>query len=151
MSHLPMEQTHVFLRFSGVADQRWEIIQAWKGFPKSTIGSQLIRSLDIICANLVEGDGRYSDGEAIHFFTIARASARESKYWISVSSRRGLISESLSAELVESLNHGMQMLNKLIEYRRRTKNQGSVKEATAQYNHDSGGHIEYSEVASKDT
>jgi four helix bundle protein len=128
MSHLPIESTDVFQPFELVANAGWNTVQDWPWFPKSTIGSQLVGALDSICANLSEGDGRYSDAEALHFFTIARASARESQHWIKVAAQRRLMPDGQAGMLVDDLDRGMQMLNRLINYRRRTKNQGFVRE-----------------------
>src|SRR4051794_40587169 len=91
--HMPIEQTAMFQRFVAVADQMWDMVHGWPSLAQRTVGQQLLRSADSVGANLVEGDGRYSDADALHFFTIARASARESRYWIERASHRKLISQ----------------------------------------------------------
>ncbi len=128
-----MEETEVFGRFIDVADLVWESVQKWNAFAKSTTGKQLVRATDSVGANLVEGDGRYSDAEAIHFFEIARGSAREAKYWINVAKRRRLLTADIALGYARSLDSGMQMLNRLIAYRRKTKNVGIVREEIAAY------------------
>jgi len=138
MSHLPIEDTEVFQCFLSVAQEGWELVQTWERFAKSTIGRQLVRSLDSIGANLVEGDGRYGEAEGIHFFVIARGSARESKYWLHVAERRRLVSINRADELISRLEVGMRMLNGLINYRRAHKSSQQVREETAEYGTDSG-------------
>lgn len=104
MSHQPIEDTQVFNCFVGVAQQGWDLVQPWNHFAKSTIARQLVRALDSIGANLVEGDGRYGTADSIHFFVIARASARESRYWIGVAESRNLIPVEQARSLVAQLD-----------------------------------------------
>lgn len=75
--HRPMEELTVFARFEEVSDRVWEVVQGWRQLAQDTIGKQLIRSADSVGANLVEGDGRYSKADALHFFVIASGSIRE--------------------------------------------------------------------------
>jgi four helix bundle protein len=83
----PTEETEVFRLFDEVSDSVWDIVANWDSFAKKVIGIQLITSLDSLVANLVEGDGRYRPNDALQFFVIARASAREGKLWIQRRSR----------------------------------------------------------------
>src|SRR5438105_2918038 len=89
--HVPIEQMEFFRIYVAVADWTWAAVGHWSPFARDTVGKQLVRAIDSVGANLVEGDGRYSDAEAVHFFYIARASARESKYWFQRAVTRGLI------------------------------------------------------------
>lgn len=93
----------------------------------------MIRSADSVGANLVEGDGRYSDADALHFFVIARASARETRYWLTKAKKRDRIAGDLADRLIGEIEAGTQMLNGLINHRRKTKNLGLVREAFADY------------------
>ena len=134
MNHLPIEQTKVFQCFVQVANDGWDLVQPWDGFAKSTLGKQLVRSLDSIGANMAEGGGRYGTTNSLHLFVIARASARESKYWISVAESRRLVATDKVAELLSSIDKGTQMLNSLINYRRRHKSNEAVRELESEYN-----------------
>jgi four helix bundle protein len=106
------------------------------GLQSDTVARQLVTSADSIPANLSEGDGRYSDGEAIHFFYIARASARELLNWISVALERNLISQDQSQRWVTEINGATQELNNLINYRKANKNVRAVREERADYGTD---------------
>jgi four helix bundle protein len=137
VAHTPIEQTAVFQRFDEVSRRVWEIVVDWDGFAKRTCGEQLVRAVDSVGANLVEGDGRYSDADALRFFEYARASAREARYWLSKAVERKLVEAITGSELIEAVERGTQMLNALINYRRKTKNSGVVREEAALYGWDS--------------
>ena len=130
--HQPIEESEIFRLFEECADKvsRWSL--SWNGYVKATIGTQFIRAIDSVNANLVEGDGRYSDAEAIQFFRIARASARESKLWATRAAKRNLVSSEAISDFLLDLTSATKQLNLLINYRRRTKNLG-VKETPSLY------------------
>ena len=113
-----MEELAVFARFEKVSDQIWDLVQGWRLLAQDTIGKQVIRSADSIGANLVEGDGRFGKADALHFFVIARGSARETSLWVSRAQKRKLITASEATELLQLLADGLRMLNNLITYRR---------------------------------
>jgi len=133
MSHLPIEKTDLFRHFDDLSDADWDNTVNWTGFAQDVLGQPLLWAQDSVGANLVEGDGRYSDGEAIQFLINARGSARESRYWLRKVKKRGPINAPQIDEKVENVELGLRMLNSLINYRRRTKNQGVVKEPAAEY------------------
>jgi four helix bundle protein len=118
--HQPMEELMVFARFEEATGRIWDMVQQWKPLAQDTIGKQVIRSADSIGANLVEGDGRYSKADSLHFFVIARGSARETCLWVKRAQERHLVSSQEAAELLQLLADGMRMLNNLITYRRNT-------------------------------
>lgn len=131
--HLPMEETKLFRQFVQVADKTWSIVIRWDTFAKSTVGKQLVRSIDSVGANLVEGDGRFSDKEAVHFFLIARGSAREARYWINRAEVRDILRPDNAKELIDSLVDATRQLNGLIRFRRQGQLKGAVREARSAY------------------
>ena len=131
--HVPMEDMEVFRRFVEVADGIWEEVSKWSALAVDTVGKQLIRATDSIGANLVKGDGRHSDAEASHFFVIARASARESRYWLQRASKRRILSTEVATEYIERITSATQLLNRLIRYRRNQTGAKQVREATEPY------------------
>jgi len=133
MSHLPIEQTKVYEEAKSLANQVWFRVRQWESFARWSVGRQLCECLDSVGANLAEGDGRYSDGDAIHFFVIARGSLREAGYWIDVSGDRELLDIGTSIELKTKVESIRRKVNGLINYRRSTKNTNLVKEETAGY------------------
>ena len=134
MVHQPIENLEVFALFEEVATWAWEKVASWEYFEKRTVGDQLVRAADSINANLVEGDGRYTTNDSLRFFYIARASARETELWITRAISRGLLDEPEGSAKLKKLKIAMRLLNNLIEYRRRSKEAGFVKEDLASYN-----------------
>ncbi len=131
--HVPIEQTEVFQLCRQVANSARRLATEWPEFAKRTIATQLVRSADSICANLVEGDGRFTTADAIRFFVIARGSARETRYWISVAADRHLIERSAAGELSNLICSATRQLNGLIRYRQQTKHEPMVREHIAPY------------------
>src|SRR4051794_36167695 len=107
----PIEELDVFRVFEGLSDEVWELSMKFHWFAKQTVGKQMVRAADSVGANLVEGDGRFSDPEAIHFFFIARGSARELRYWITRCERRRLIDSNKAKDLIAKIHRGALMLN----------------------------------------
>lgn len=132
-SHLPIEEMEVFEKFESVSDWFWTEVKSWGPFEKDTMGKQLVRAADSVGSNLVEGDGRYSDKDSIHFFVIARASARETRLWLRRSAKRGLVSQDAARAQIEVLNDGGRMLNALIRAKRHKISALSVQECSKQY------------------
>lgn len=133
MAHQPIEQLDVFALYEEVSAWVWKKVKSWDSFARNTIGDQLVRSIDSVNANLVEGDGRYSTSDSLRFFVIARASARESRLWIQRAVLRELIEESEGKNYLDKLERATRLLNLLIDYRRKSKSDGLVREETAPY------------------
>ena len=130
--HLPIEETEFFKKFEGICDEIWDVVEKWKPLAQDTVGKQLIRAADSVGANLVEGDGRFGDADSIRFFIIARASARETRYWIRRAIRRKLIPDTKGKYFVDTLIEATKALNTTINYRR-NRNPDTVKEELAMY------------------
>ena len=130
--HLPIEETDLFKAFCSVADEIWNITMEWAWFPQSTVGKQLVRAIDSVGANLVEGDGRYTDADTIRFFIIAGGSAREATYWLERARIRGLIELEVCLSLIGRVNAASKALNAMITYRRK-HSYSAVREELAPY------------------
>ena len=135
--HLPMERMEFFRRFVAIANWAWGAVSDWKPLAQDTMGKQLIRACDSIGANLVEGDGRYSDPDAVHFFVIARASARETRYWLERAADRNILVRETANRQIQELTAATRALNQLISYRRSRKSNDRVREPFVPY--DIGG------------
>ena len=131
--HLPIERMETFRRFEDVSDRVWKAVRKWDAFARDTLGKQLVRAADSVGANLVEGDGRFGTGDSLQFFVIARASARETRYWIRRAVRRDLISTEIGCELASELIAATRMPNALITYRRDKGGSQKIREYRAAY------------------
>lgn len=137
--HVPIEEMAFFKQFVEVADRVWRIVSRWAPLAMDTVGKQLVRAIDRVGATLVEGDGRYSEAEAVHFFTIARGSARETRYWINRAAVRNLMTPDEANEILATLTSATRQLQSVIRYRRSCIRKTSrVHEELASYVLDSG-------------
>ena len=118
---MPIEETEVFHLYRHLSNRIWRHVKRWDSFDRDTVGKQLVRAIDRVGATLVEGDGRFGDAESILFFRVARASAREARFWLTASSDRGLIEQAEVLEMVKELISATRQLNGLINYRIRHK------------------------------
>lgn len=129
----PIEETDLFLLFDEVSDWAWDKTAGWEWFEKKSVGMQLVTSLDSVVSNLVEGDGRYRSADGLHFFVMARASAREGRLWIRKAAKRGLVDKQDADKQIEKLESAAKQLNALIQFRRSTTATLGVKEETLAY------------------
>ena len=132
--HIPIEKIEFFPRFVSVADWVWRCVGNWEPLARDTVGKQLIRAADSVGANLGEGDGRYTDADSLRFFVMARASARETRYWLQRAMQRNLISLEQGDAQIAVLTSATQLLNRLIPYRRdRKRLPTQIKEENVSY------------------
>lgn len=88
-----IEELEIYKIALGLSDKIWKIVVGWEKFEKNTIGSQLIRAIDSVGANLSEGYGRGNKTDNARFSKIARGSLFETKHWLLLSHNRKLISQ----------------------------------------------------------
>jgi four helix bundle protein len=129
--HQSIEELDVFKRFEELADWGWNCTATWDKFAKWTVGIQMVRALDSVVANIVEGDGRYSTGDSLRFFDYAKASALEARRWIIRAGKRGLVDSDEAKERCGQIDQACRLLNNLITYRRDFKN--NIRESVTPY------------------
>ena len=93
MARTGFENLRVYQLAEEITDRVWEIVLKWDSFSQSTIGKQLVNSVDSIGANIAEGTGRGSFADNRRFAKIARGSLFEVKYWLRRAYTRKLLSE----------------------------------------------------------
>lgn len=111
MARSNFEELHVYRLAESLADQVWDIVLTWQGFPKDTVGKQLVRAADSIGANIAEGSGRGSYQDNRRFIRIARASLHETKHWLRRAFKRGLLSQPETEALKKVLDELAPRLN----------------------------------------
>lgn len=133
-----MSETELAKRQRRLANQVWNLVSGWSPFARDTVGKQLVRSIDRVGANLIEGDGRYRDGDALHFFVISRGSLREAEYWISLAKDRELLIPDDANSILDELSQLGRMLNAFINFRRQNKDKNIVREDLNPYRIEDG-------------
>ncbi|MFO5476300.1 MAG: four helix bundle protein [Dolichospermum sp.] len=91
MAKSNFENLQVYQLAEKLADNIWNIVLHWEEFPKATIGKQIVRSVDSIGANIVEGCGRYNFQDNRRFVRIARGSLNETRHWLRRAYKRNLL------------------------------------------------------------
>jgi len=100
---LPLDEIEVYQRSMQLGELVWKVVNNWKYYSQSTIGKQLVKSVDSIAANISEGYGRYFYKENRNFCFYARGSLTETKTWIVKAKNRNLISEKDFSFLIREL------------------------------------------------
>lgn len=129
----PIEDTDLFRAYLALADRLWNIVGWWTPLAADTVGKQLIRAADSIPAYLIQGDKCHTDPETILPLLAARASARETRYWLQRARTRELLTTREADELLQSLTDATRLLNALIHTRRNAGNSPSVREEAELY------------------
>ncbi|MBE9049953.1 four helix bundle protein [Nostocales cyanobacterium LEGE 11386] len=91
MKRPDFEDLEVYQLAERLANEIWKIVKGWDNFTKDTLGKQIVRSADSICANIAEGRGRYSDQDNRRFVKIARGSLYETISWLRLAYARQLL------------------------------------------------------------
>jgi len=107
MERTNFEKLQVYQLSEKLADSIWNIVSAWDGFAKDTVGKQIVRAADSIGANIAEGSGRGSLQDNRRFVRMARGSLYETIHWLRRSYMRKLLSQTETKKvraLVEELS-----------------------------------------------
>jgi four helix bundle protein len=101
----------------------WSIYEKLPKQLQFNIGDQALRSVDSIGANIAEGYGRYHYKDSIKFYYNARGSLWESKHWLFLLFKRGLMDKLLYDNMMSDINILGKKLNNFIEsIRKRVQN-----------------------------
>lgn len=92
----------------------WNIVLNWSYFAQSTIGSQFVRAIDSISANIAEGFGRYSKKDKIKFYRYALGSIKEALDWNEKAKARKLLTKEEYTHILEELTKLPQEIYSLI-------------------------------------
>jgi four helix bundle protein len=94
MSRTNFENLRVYKLSEELADEIWKIVFRWNTFAKDTVGKQIVRSADIIGANIAEGTGRHNFLDNQRFVKIARGSLNETQHFLRRAFKRELLTPS---------------------------------------------------------
>lgn len=114
--YLKLNDIDAYKRAFHLSNKVWNVVISWDHFAKNTVGSQFVRAVDSVSANIAEGFGRYSKKDKIKFYRIASGSLKESFDWNEKAKYRNLISEEIYSEILKELNQLPLEINQLIKY-----------------------------------
>jgi len=115
------ESLAVYQLSEKLADAVWDMVVGWAGFPKDTVGKQLVRAADSIGANISEGSGRGSFQDNRRFVRIARGSLNETRHWLRRAFKRKLLDEKQVAALKPLIDELAPRLNAYLKSIGKTK------------------------------
>ncbi|PIG94066.1 four helix bundle protein [Gloeocapsopsis sp. IPPAS B-1203] len=111
MGRPDFESLDVYRLAEGLANQVWQVVKHWDTFAKDTVGKQIVRAADSICANIAEGRGRYNFKDNQRFVKIARGSLYETISWLRLAYTRQLINGEQSVKLKQIIDELSPKLN----------------------------------------
>jgi four helix bundle protein len=120
-----------------VSDEIWNIVNSWPPFARKSVGTQWVRAVDSIGANIAEAYGRYHYGEKIHFLYFARGSVFETKYWLNRSLSRGLKENPTTITMGENLSEIARQVNAFtnsLKTRRGAQQSKNIRDESIGYN-----------------
>ena len=99
MSKPDFEELIVYQLAEKLANKIWNIVREWDYFEKDTVGKQIVRSADSVCANIAEGRGRFNDQDNRRFVRIARGSLYETICFLRLAYIRKIITKEQALKL----------------------------------------------------
>ena len=110
-----LNRLNVYKNALSLSDMAWHIYLALPKALQFDIGSQFLRSIDSIGANIAEGYGRYHYKDKIKFYYNARGSLWEAKHWIFLLQKRELVSQESYQQILNFLETTGKQLNNFIK------------------------------------
>ena len=110
-----LEDFKAYNRAIDLGQEVWNIVGQWDKFSKYTVGTQLVKAVDSVAANLSEGLSRFFVKEIRQFGYYARGSLFETKTWLQKAFERKLISQDKFSELINELEIIGKMINTYIK------------------------------------
>lgn len=114
-NYLTLNNLQVYQLSRRLSQDAWILYKNFDWNIKNIIGSQFIRSVDSIGANIAEGYGRYHYLDKIKFYYNARASFYEAiNHWLPLLKERNLINKEEFDNLLEIANEFAPRFNSFI-------------------------------------
>ena len=116
MKYLTLNNIDSYKRSLVLSNYIWNIVTKWDHFTKETIGSQFVRAVDSISANIAEGFGRYGKKYKIKFYRYSFGSLKESCDWTQKSYLRKLIIKEQYDYILSELQTLPKEINQLVKF-----------------------------------
>ena len=116
MKYLTLNNIDSYKRSLVLSNYIWNIVTKWDHFTKETIGSQFVRAVDSISANIAEGFGRYGKKDKIKFYRYSFGSLKESCDWTQKSYLRKLIIKEQYDYILSELQTLPKEINQLVKF-----------------------------------
>ena len=100
----------------------------WDRFARDTVGTQIVRAVDSIGANIAEGSGRGSFQDNRRFIKIARGSLKETQHFLRRAYKRKLLDDIQVEKIRPLVDNLAPMLNAYLSSIGRVPDRSSVRE-----------------------
>lgn len=97
-----------------IANQIWKLVEKWDKLAQFTIGTQVVRSIDSVSANLAEGWNKPTKKNRLKYYHIALGSLVESQDWLEKSFERNLIDKKIHDECANETQQLLRQIRHLI-------------------------------------
>jgi four helix bundle protein len=114
VKYLKLNDIEAFKIAFKISNLVWVIVIKWDYFVKNSVGTQFVKAVDSISANIAEGFGRYSKKDKIKFFRYSLGSLYESLDWNEKAHIRKLLNEEEYSSLFTELIKLPKAINSLI-------------------------------------
>jgi len=104
----------IYQKALSLSENSWNIYTSLPKEIRFDMGSQFIRAIDSIGANIAEGYGRFHYKDKIKFYYNARGSLWESKHWLFLLHKRNFVDEKTFKQILNELNIAGKQLNGFI-------------------------------------
>lgn len=115
-TYLKLNDISAYKKAFSLSNKVWNIVTKWKYFERNTIGSQFVRAIDSVSANIAEGFGRYTKKDKINFYRISFGSIKESCDWNEKSYIRKLLTKNEHDQILHTLNDIPRDIHELIKF-----------------------------------
>ncbi len=97
----PYAITDRTFEYAVAATELYEVLQGGTNRAGWKLGDQYVDAATSVGANVEEAQAAESTDDFIHKYGIAQKEARESRYWIRLLMRRGIVSQEVGAPLLQ--------------------------------------------------
>lgn len=114
--YLQLNDIDCYKRSLNLSNYIWNIVIEWDSFAKNSIGSQFVRAIDSVSANIAEGFGRYGKKDKIRFYYFSLGSVKECFDWNEKAKYRKLLSSQDYHHIFEELEQLPKEIHQLIKF-----------------------------------
>lgn len=114
--YLKLADVDCYKRALKLSNYVWDVVIEWDYFAKKTVGTQFVRAVDSISANIAEGFGRYHKKDKIKFYRYSCGSIKESLDWNEKSGYRDLLLEKQYEHILAELKALPKEVNYLVKF-----------------------------------
>lgn len=112
---LRLNDVYAYKTSFSLSNYVWDIVIEWDYFSRNTVGTQFVKAIDSVSANIAEGFGRYTKKDKIHFYRYSFGSVKESLDWNEKARMRKLLTNAQYKHIFEQLDLLPRQINGLIK------------------------------------